>query len=89
MVDLGSLGIVPADIPLTDFGTLSAALSFGAMRKVREGEGTARYVDYRLCADRRICDSYYYASALKCLNYFLKNPALLELPPENVTDDVN
>ena len=89
VVDLGSLGIVPADIPLSDFGTLSASLSFGAMRKVREPDGMRHYVDYRLCADRRIADSYYFASALKCMKYFLKNPALLELPPEKVEDDVN
>ena len=89
VVDLGSLGIVPADIPLPDFGTLSGTLCFGAMRKVREGELTRRYVDYRICVDRRIADGFYFASCLKCLKYFLKNPALLELPPEKVEDDVN
>lgn len=89
VVDLGSLGIVPADIPLADFGTLSAALAFGAMRKVRESDGPRRYVDYRISFDRRIADGYYFASGLKCLKYFLRNPALLELPPEKVEDDVN
>lgn len=94
VIDLGSLGIVPADPHIPDFGTVSTALCFGAKRKVRElsevGTGVTRhYVDYRVAADERIADSYYYASALKCLKYFLKNPALLELPPEKVEDDVN
>lgn len=89
VVDLGSLGIVPADIPLPDFGTLSGAMAFGAMRKVREGEAMRHYVDYRIAADRRIADGRYFAGALKCMKYFLRNPALLELPPEKVEDDVN
>lgn len=94
VLDLGSLGITPADPHIPDFGTVSAAMSFGAKRKVREVSDTGsavtrHYVDYRIAADERIADSYYYASALKCLKYFLKNPALLELPPEKVEDDVN
>ena len=94
VVDMGSLGIVPADPHIPDFGTVSTALAFGAKRKTREvsdnGAVVARhYVDYRITADERIADSYYYASALKCLKYFLKNPALLELPPEKIEDDVN
>ena len=94
VLDLGSLGIMPADPHIPDFGTVSAALAFGAKRKVMEpgaeGRGVERhYVDYRVACDGRIADSYYFASALKCLKYFLKNPALLELPPERVEDDVN
>ena len=47
------------------------------------------YVDYRFTCDGRIADSYYYASALKCLKYFMKNPVHLELPPESIEDDIN
>ena len=93
IVDMGSLGVLPADTALPDFGTLSSALSFGAKRKTLElAESSvheARYVDYRICVDGRLTDSAYFASALKCLKYFLRNPALLELPPEKVADDVN
>ena len=94
VLDLGSLGIMPADPHIPDFGTVSAALAFGAKRKVQEpgpeGRSVERhYVDYRVACDGRIADSYYFASALKCLKYFLKNPALLELPPERIEDDVN
>ena len=47
------------------------------------------YVDLRIACDERIADSYYFASALKCLKYFLRNPHLLELAPESVEEDVN
>ncbi len=93
VVDLGSLGIVPAECPLPDVGNLSCAVSFGAKQKVREpdnegGWAERHYVDYRVSCDGRIADSYYFASAAKCLKYFLKNPIHLELPPESVEDDV-
>ena len=94
VVDLGSLGIPPADPHLPDFGTVSTAIAFGAKRKTAELDEDGqrregRYVDYRIACDERVADSYYFASALKCLKYFLKNPALLELPPEKIEDDVN
>lgn len=94
VLDMGSLGQLPAECPLPDVGNLSCAVSFGTKRKALEpGEGgvmTPRsYVDYRISCDGRIADSYYFASALKCLKYFLKNPAHLELPPEAIAEDVN
>ncbi len=94
MLDLGSLGIPPADPHLADFGNIPCAVSFGARRKVQESDGTPsgverHYVDLRIACDERIADSYYFASALKCLKYFLRNPALLELAPETVEEDVN
>lgn len=90
VTDLGAMGIVGAETPIPDFGTLPCALCFGAKRKLRDGDTSdARFVDYNFTVDRRIADSYYFSSALKCLKYFLRNPRLLELPPENVEDDVN
>lgn len=87
--DQGSLGILPLEQPLADFGTVSCALSFGAKRRISEGAAERRYVDYKLSFDRRVADDYYFSGAVKCLKYFLKNPKLLELPPENVEEDVN
>ena len=94
MLDLGSFGVPPADPHLADFGNMPCAVSFGARRKVSEADGTAsgverHYVDLRIACDERIADSYYFASALKCLKYFLRNPHLLELAPESVEEDVN
>ena len=94
VVDLGTHRVVPATLPLPDFGTMTAAVSYGLIRKVREYDGSPGgvpryYMDYRMSVDERVADSYYFASAMKCLKYFLKNPAMLELPPEKVEDDVN
>ena len=86
LTDLGSLGIAAAETHLSDFGTLPMALCFGAKRRA---EGDRHFVDYRIVVDDRIADAFYFSGALKCLKYFLKNPALLELPPESVEDDVN
>ncbi|MBR6114957.1 MAG: 2-oxo acid dehydrogenase subunit E2 [Oscillospiraceae bacterium] len=94
IVDMGSLGVMPVEAALPDFGNIPCAVSFGAKRKVREldenDQVTERhYVDYRVSCDARIADGYYFASALKCLKYFMKNPAHLELPPETIEDDIN
>ena len=94
VLDMGSLGQLPAECPLPDLGNMACAVSFGTKRKVTEPDETGalaerRYVDYRVSCDGRITYSYYFASALKCLKYFLKNPVHLELPPEAIADDVN
>ena len=94
VIDMGSLGAPPVQQTLSDFGNTPCSISFGARRKAWEitAEGASaerHYVDYRITADERIVDSYYYASALKCLKYFMKNPMHLELPPEAIEDDVN
>ena len=94
VVDMGSLGTMPVEAAIPEFGDIPCAVSFGAKRKVREaadgGQFAERhYVDYRFTCDSRIADSSYYASALKCLKYFMKNPAHLELPPETIEDDIN
>ena len=94
VVDMGSLGTMPVEAAIPEFGNIPCAVSFGAKRKVRELTEDDRvverhYVDYRFTCDGRIADSYYYASALKCLKYFMKNPAHLELPPETIEDDIN
>ena len=69
VLDMGSLGVVPADPRMADFGNVPCGISFGAKRKLREPDGTAsgaerHYVDYRIAVDGRIADSYYFASAL-------------------------
>jgi len=92
--DMGSLGVPPEAASLPRFGTLSAGLSFGAKRRCYETEkdgsvAERHYVDYCITVDSRIANGAYFAGALKCLKYFLKNPKLLELPPETVEDDVN
>ena len=93
VTDLGSLGIAPIYHHLYNFGNLPSFLSFGAKRRVVELDKTGvvvenKYIDYKFVLDERICDGYYYASAFKFLSHFLKNPELLEEPPEKVYEDI-
>jgi len=38
--------------------------------------------------DERICNGSQYAMAFRRFSYYMKNPALLECPPETVADDL-
>lgn len=93
ITDMGSLGIPPIYHHLYNFGHLPLFLSFGAKRNVVELDKTGtpverKYVDYKAVMDERICDGHYYSTAFKYLKYYLKNPALLEIPPETVEEDI-
>ena len=48
-----------------------------------------KVVDLKVVTDERICDGYYYASAFKMIKRMVENPELLELPPEQVVEDVD
>ena len=93
ITDMGSLGIPPIYHHLYNFGNLPVFLSFGARRRAIEADRTGklierRYVDFCAVLDERICDGFYYANAFKHIKYFLRNPQLLELPPEKVKEDI-
>ncbi|MGI6029488.1 MAG: hypothetical protein ACOX81_08760 [Candidatus Heteroscillospira sp.] len=93
ITDMGSLGIPPIYHHIYNFGNLPVFLSFGARRRAvevnREGRVEERkYVDFCAVLDERICDGFYYANAFKHIKYFLRNPQLLELPPEEVREDI-
>lgn len=93
ITDMGSLGVPPIYHHLYDFGHLPLFLSFGAKRSAVELDKNAqvverKYVDYKVVMDERICDGFYYSTAFKYLKYYLKNPQLLETPPETVEEDV-
>lgn len=93
ITDLGSLGIPPIYHHLYNFGTLPVFIAFGAKRRAYELDKTGmpverKYIDYKAVMDERIADGMYYANAFKYLKYYLRNPAMLELPPEKVVEDV-
>lgn len=94
ITDLGSLGIPPIYHHLYNFGTVPVFVAFGAKRKVTELDKSGnpvekKYIDYTVSTDERICDGYYYAIAFKYFNYTLRNPEVLEAPPEYVVEDVD
>nr|MCR4790636.1 2-oxo acid dehydrogenase subunit E2 [Treponemataceae bacterium] len=56
----------------------------------KEGEIERKhFLDFNFTLDERICDGQYYAHALHDLKRFLKNPELLEVPPEKIRMDID
>lgn len=94
ITSMGSLGIPPIFHHLYDFGNVPVFMSFGAKRKEYElkADGNTierKYVDYTVVCDERICDGFYYASALKVMKSLLKNPFQLDTPIEGVIRDID
>lgn len=94
ITSMGSLGIPPVYHHLYDFGNAPLFISFGAKRRenVLNEDGSVKkkaFVDYRIVTDERICDGHYYASALKYMKKLLKNPYLLDTPPEKIIEDID
>ncbi len=91
ITSMGSLGIPPIYHHLYDFGTCPVFFSFGAKRRAYEidKEGVVKkkqYVDFTFVTDERICDGYYFASALKLLRNIFKNPWQLDTVPSVIPD---
>ena len=91
---MGSLGIQPVYHHLYDFGNLPCFGAFGAKRKTLEvqEDGTViqrKYVDIKFVLDERICDGFYYATFFKYYKRLLRNPEVLDLPPEEVVPDID
>ena len=91
---MGSLGIQPIYHHLYDFGNLPAFGAFGAKRKTLEvqEDGSVvqrKYVDIKFVTDERICDGYYYATFFKYYKRLLRNPEILDNPPEEIARDID
>ena len=90
---MGSLGIRPIYHHLFNFGTIPVFVAFGRKRRAEElCDGVAverKYVDLKFTVDERICDGYYYASLIKYFLRLLRNPEVLDQPPEEVLKDID
>ncbi len=94
ITSMGSLGIPPVYHHLYDFGNIPVFISFGRktprLSLTREGNVCEkRYIDFSVVTDERICDGHYFATALKYLRECLKNPEILDTPPEKVVEDID
>ncbi len=94
ITSMGSLGIPPIYHHLYDFGNVPVFLSFGAAERKNEvqEDGTVkqrRYIDYNVVTDERVCDGFYFASALKLMKKILKNPFCLDERPSEIIEDVD
>lgn len=93
ITDLGSIGIPPVHHHIYNIGNLPIFVAFGAKRRKVELDEAGRpverkYIDYTVSTDERICDGFYMADSFKYLKYYLKNPHLLEAPPDKVVQDI-
>jgi len=93
ITSMGSLGIPPVFHHLYNLGNVPAFCSFGAKQKRYElqSDGTVaekRFITCTWVTDERICDGFYFASALKLMKNLLKNPNQLSLRPEKIVEDV-
>lgn len=95
ITSMGSLGIPPIYHHLYDFGNVPLFIAYGAKkrmivpcRQTQEPE-FKKFLDFTVSTDERICDGYYFASALKTLCSILENPWVLDAPPEEVIRDID
>lgn len=94
ITSMGSLGIPPIFHHLYTFGNVPVFIAFGAKRYAQEWNKQGhlvrrKYIDFTVVTDERICDGFYFASGLKLMRQFLANPAVLDLPPEQVVADID
>lgn len=92
ITDLGSCGIGPVYHHLYEFGTCSVFVSMGKKESEyyvgASGEvKLRRYINVKVVADERICDGFYYASAMKTFTRLLRHPEKLLTPPEEIIMD--
>lgn len=92
VTNVGSIGLSPVYHHLYEFGTTSAFMAIGKKETVneltREGEVITKHViNTRFVLDERICDGYYFASAIKLFKYYMKNPEKLLTPSDNISED--
>ena len=92
ITSMGSLGIPPIYHHLYNFGNVPVFCAFGKKRSQveldEEGNPVAKkYVDCTWVTDERICDGFYFATAMKYIKYLLSHPDILETPPDKVIAD--
>lgn len=94
ITSMGSLGVLPIFHHLYDFGNVPVFCSFGAKQKRNElqADGSIierRYITVMWVMDERICDGFYYSTAMKYIKGVLRNPFVLDERPEQIIEDVD
>ena len=94
ITDLGSIGLPAIYHHLYNLGNMPLFISIGTKRKafVTRKDGVIaerKYVDYKLVSDERICDGFYFSQAFKLFRSILRDPWVLDKPPEDVVEDID
>ncbi len=92
VTNVGSIGLNSIYHHLYEFGTTSVFLAIGKKEVVRVLDSDGNVIDKNVInlsfvLDERICDGFYYASAIKNVKRLLKKPELLLEPPEYISED--
>ena len=90
---MGSLGVPSVFHHLYNFGNVPMFITFSTNRHENESKPDGsiikrHFLDYNITMDDRICDGHYYSAALHDFRKYLKNPELLEQPPETIVEDI-
>lgn len=93
ITSMGSLGIPPIFHHLYDFGNVPLFMAYGSKRAVNEvqRDGTVvrrKYLDFTAVTDERICDGFYFASALRLFKSIMDDPEQLDVPPKEIVEDI-
>lgn len=74
-----------------NFGTVGQIITMGVLESVPKKVGNEivneKYIPLGVACDERIASGHQYAIAFRVMEHYLKNPELLELPPEKVVQD--
>jgi len=94
ITSMGSLRIPPIFHHLYSFGNVPVFCATGPKRTEyeidRNGEIVKRkYMDYTLSTDERIVDGYYFATEFRKLRQCFSDPDKLDLPPEQIVEDID
>jgi len=90
ITNMGSLGIDSIYHHIYNFGTTSIFLAMGMKKEdIDPATGEPRkYISFKFVCDERICDGLYYARSFSAFRRYLLNPELLEIPSDNVKEDI-
>lgn len=94
ITDLGSIGLPAIYHHLYNFGNLPIFIALGAKKKIREIDNDGafinkKFIDIKLVVDERICDGFYFSQAFKVFRSLLRNPEILDIPPEKIVQDID
>ncbi|MBR4890438.1 MAG: 2-oxo acid dehydrogenase subunit E2 [Clostridia bacterium] len=92
VTNVGSIGLNSIYHHLYEFGTTSVFLAIGKKEIVRDlrSDGTVeskKILNVKFVLDERICDGYYFASAVKLFKSLIRNPERLLNPPDYISED--
>ena len=92
VTNVGSIGLNSIYHHLYEFGTTSMFLAIGKKEVVREINADGKInnkhvINIRLVLDERICDGYYFATAIKHFKKLVKKPESLLEKPDYIAQD--